>query len=138
MFVTTPLAGCGGDAATESAAQGRAALPDCATPRVRVARPPTLPRDFPLPPGHVLTAVRMPFERETIVIGVMPSDFRGGVQFFERELPARGYALGRGDAERGEAEAPFTGNGYRGRWRINTIPDCDAAMRFVIILISQS
>jgi hypothetical protein len=96
-----------------------------------------VPVDFPLPPGHAITAVRRPFERETIVVGVMPSDFRGAVTFFERELPARGYALGRGDAERGEAEAPFTGNGYRGRWRVNAIPDCDGALTFTIVLISQ-
>ena len=44
---------------------------------------------------------------------------------------------GIGDSEGSESEAPFTGNGYRGKWRVNSIPDC-AAVRLTLVLIEQA
>jgi len=74
---------------------------------------------------------------QLLIGGVIPADLQDAAGFFSDSLPDRGYQVGVGDAESGEAEAPFTGNGFRGRWRVNEIPDCPA-LKLTLILIEQS
>ena len=99
--------------------------------------PPDLPVDFPLPPGTGVVSSESPFESQLVVLGVVPGDLQDVASFFNETLPDHGYQSGIGDAEGNESEAPFTGNGYRGRWRVNAIPDC-AALRLTLVLIEQS
>ena len=93
--------------------------------------------DFPLPPGTVLTSAASPFEGQLVVVGVIPGDLQEAAGFFSDALPDHGYQVGIGDAEGTESEAPFTGNGYRGKWRVNGIPDCHA-VKLTLVLIEQA
>ena len=53
-------------------------------------------------------------------------------RFFLKNLTAAGYRLGRGEAERGEAEDRFTGNGVVGFFRVRSIEGCPGALEFTI------
>jgi hypothetical protein len=134
------LGGCGGGGAaadtTVAAPDGPApALPACAP--APAGAPPDLPLDFPLPPGTVVTSADRPHTSQVVVLGLIPSDLQEAASFFGGALPEHGYQVGIGDSEGNESEAPFTGNGYRGKWRVNEIPECPA-VRLTLVLIEQS
>ncbi len=78
-----------------------------------------------------------PHPSQLIVAGAIPADLQDAASFFTRTLPEHGYQVGVGDAEGSESEAPFTGNGYRGKWRVNEIPDCPA-LKLTLVLIEQA
>lgn len=127
---------CGGAEGTRETTPVRPApdLPECAGTGTS---PPDLPVDFPLPPGTRVVSSESPFENQLVVLGIVPGDLQDAASFFNETLPDHGYRIGIGDAEGTESEAPFTGNGYRGRWRLNAIPDC-AALRLTLVLIEQT
>lgn len=133
-------AGCGGsDGGAEAAAPDEPppALPACAGAGAGVELPAGFPDDFPLPPGTVPISADSPFEGQLVVVAAVPADLQEAAIFFNAALPQQGYRVGIGDAEGTESEAPFTGNGYRGKWRVNGIPDCDA-VKLTLVLIDQS
>ena len=135
---TAAVAGCGGSSDGELPVGGP--LPECAQANVEgraVERPPQLPADFPLPPGLVLTLATYEQPVRLVLNGFAPGDLGAVGRFFETELPRRGYRLGRGDQEEFEKEAPFTGRGFRGLWRIFGSPECPTAVRVLVILLRQ-
>jgi hypothetical protein len=95
-----------------------------------------MPPGFPLPAGTRITTARRLNPSQLLIGGVIPADLQDAAGFFDTLLPERGYQVGVGDAEATEAEAPFTGNGFRGRWRVNEIADCPA-LTLTLILIKQ-
>lgn len=112
-------------------------LPPCAGAGDGVELPPGFPGDFPLPRGTVPISADSPFEGQLILVAAIPADLQEAAIFFSAALPKSGYRVGIGDAEGTESEAPFTGNGYRGKWRVNGIPDCDA-VKLTLVVIEQS
>ena len=130
--------GGGGGAGTTEAVPTEPApkLPACAGAESTDA-PPALPVDFPLPPGTVVTSADTPYAGQVVALGLIPADIQEAASFFGGALPEHGYEMGIGDSEGNESEAPFTGNGYRGKWRVNEIPECPA-VRLTLVLIEQS
>ena len=128
--------GCGGgdEAAPGTTGEDVPELPECAG---TATFPPDLPVDFPLPPGTEVITSESPFPNQLVVFGVIPADLQEAATFFNETLPEHGYQVGVGDAEGTESEAPFTGNGYRGRWRVNEIAEC-SALRLTLVLIEQA
>ena len=102
-----------------------------------VPPPAAFPSDFPLPPGTVITSAESPYESQLVLVGLIPADLQEAAAYFSDALPDRGYQVGIGDAEGVESEAPFTGNGFRGKWRVNGIADCPA-VRLTLVLIEQA
>lgn len=100
----------------------------CPTPAGGKPVPDDFPKGVPIPPGTVITASRRyqarGFPKTLVIYGYAPMNLRAATLFFIRELPRRGYSIGRGDSEVGEAEAPFQGNGVRGAWKlaVGTVP----------------
>jgi len=45
-------------------------------------------------------------------------------RFVVEELPRVGFALRRGDAEGDEIDQPFTGNGFRGSFKLHGVSTC--------------
>jgi hypothetical protein len=129
------MAACGGGDDSGSARPGQ--LPDCAKAK-EIAAPEQFPKDFPLPAGTVITFGGFEEPGTVFIAAVSPGTFGNVRDFFGTELERRGYRIGRGDSEEGEVEAPFTGNGYRGRWLVRKIRDCDEAASVRIILIQQT
>lgn len=132
------VSACGGGGETSGTPTVEAArvLPACAKARAADSPPPELPVQFPLPPGTVISSVDSPHPSQLVVAGVIPADLQDAASFFTKALPEHGYQVGVGDAEGTESEAPFTGNGYRGKWRVNEIPDC-SALKLTLVLIEQ-
>ena len=81
---------------------------------------------------------RVPGSCQLLVAGLVPAELDHAARFFDQELHAHGYRLGRGDAEQGEVEAPFTGNGYRGKWQVNSVVECPDTVRLTLVLIRQA
>jgi hypothetical protein len=131
LLAATLAAGCGGGS-DEVAVGG--SLPDCAQESRRAELPGGLP-ELPLPPGLVLTNAQRLTPGQFSLRGVVRGDLDDVARFFERRLPEAGFALGVGDAEAHEREAPFTGHGYRGRWRVIKNPgECPVVAVFVVLI----
>lgn len=110
-------------------------LPDCAGEDRRAEVPAGVPEQLPLPPGLVLTDAQRVSPGQFVLRGVVRGDLDGVAAFFERRLPERGFTVGIGDAEAHEKEAPFTGHGFRGRWRVIKNPgDCPVVAVFVVLI----
>jgi hypothetical protein len=74
-------------------------------------------------------------ENAEAVDALVRGDLEGVAGFFERQLPERGFRLGRGDAEAHEKESAFTGHGYRGSWRVVKNPtDCPVVAVFLVVI----
>jgi hypothetical protein len=52
------------------------------------------------------------------------TSLRDSVIFVLREFPKKGFTLGRGDAESGQADAPFVRSGIFGQVRLNVVDAC--------------
>jgi hypothetical protein len=111
----------------------RVASPACAQAGKAIRRPPEVPGAL-LPSGTVLTASRRLGQRQTLVTGVIPREFRLAVDFFVTKLPAAGYRNGAGDAEMDEAEASFVGPGLTGKWKVNGILNCPQAVTLALLV----
>jgi hypothetical protein len=128
--------GCG--SGNEPSAGDAVEVPPCAQTEESITRPDELPSDFPLPPGTIITSSATPSPGQLRIGGVIPADIQQAAEFFADELPRAGYELGRGDSEQGEAEAPFTGRGVRGEWKVNGILNCSNAVTLTLVVIEPS
>jgi hypothetical protein len=84
-----------------------------------------------------VTASSEPHSGQLVVGGLIPADLQDAASFFAASLPESGYRQGLGDSESNEAEAPFTGNGIRGKWKVNAIANCPTAVVLTLVLIEQ-
>jgi hypothetical protein len=60
--------------------------------------------------------------------GYVPGDLGAARDYFDDELPRRGYDLGEGDSEEHEAETDFAGHGVDGRLKLHDVSGCDGAL----------
>jgi hypothetical protein len=114
-----------------SSGQAGAASP-CLSAGTRIARPADLPASFPVPRGTIFEA-RSSRLGSTIVEARVPGTLRGARDFYRARLPRAAYRLGRGDAERYEAETDFEGHGVAGHLRLNALPGCRAVALAVAV-----
>ena len=134
-FAALGLTGCGGGGDNTEAA-GRPAvttLPDCAPQATPVALPEGFPETFPLPRGAVVREARD--DGKTMnVEAVVPGEIRDVAKSLIDGLPQAGFDLGEGDSEEHEAESHFTGNGFAGFFKLNTVGDCAGANTLAVVL----
>jgi len=121
-------AGCGGGIEVGGK------LPACAAhPATRITRPASLPGEFPLPKGTILTKVKQKFDRVNL-----RGRFRGDVKhargFFQQRLPERGFLLDGGDSGPDFAEESFVGNGVRGFVKLHRYEACDGVVRMLVTI----
>jgi hypothetical protein len=105
--VAQPSAGSGSPLLTPVPSQNAFQLPPCEYPK-KVAFPKWVPSDLPLPHGTYATEVlpsTQGYNRGLFVARMSLQDF---VKFVLAEWPKKGWVLGRGDAEQGEADDQFT------------------------------
>ena len=86
-------------------------------------------------PKTALTSSTQVGPGRTLVVGVIPREFRRAVEFYVTALPAAGYVNGKGDAEMDEAEAAFAGKSLTGKWKVNAIPSCLDAAALALLVI---
>ena len=83
-----------------------------------------MPQDFPKLPGTTLGSTRRTPDGLTVVQFRTAASLRQGVLFAVQALPKAGFALGRGDAEANQADAPFTRGTVTGLLRGNAVQAC--------------
>ena len=106
-----------------------------------------LPTDLPLPPGtYAIADTESPTttssdadakesdaptgaQRGFLVVKGTPQDFKA---FVTKNWPAAGYALGRGDAEAGEAEGGYRKGDFGGVYRVRDVY-CDPTMSELLL-----
>lgn len=160
-LVALPLAaGCSSDSSPTVAASSSAAAPGAASSaapaqRTSACKPvpaPSgehdwLPADLPLPPGtYAIEDTESPTttssetdagdsdapaaaQRGFLVVKGSPQDFK---TFVTQNWPAAGYALGRGDAEAGEAEGGYRKGDFGGVYRVRDVY-CDPSMSELLL-----
>jgi hypothetical protein len=94
--------------------------PECPQPPPSKEQwPKQVPEFVPKPPGLKIDQVDTSKENVVQVKSTVPLGMTDSVRFIVREFPRAGFTLGRGDAERTEADAPFQrGPGLRGLVRV--------------------
>ncbi|MFL5980105.1 MAG: hypothetical protein ACJ74D_04835 [Gaiellaceae bacterium] len=131
------LAGCGDDAADSSGSGDVVtSLPSCAPSAMPAALPERFPMDFPLPRGSVVREARDDGKTMNLE-ALVPGAIRDVTDRLLDELPGAGYELGEGDSEEHEAESHFSGNGFDGFFKLNTIGGCDGANTLAVVLTSS-
>jgi len=123
------LGGCtGGSKPSAAPTQSVYTPPPCPSPAVAKATkwPSFLPADLPKPVNATIqpNGVNTTTDGVHIVRFVTPTSLRDSVIFIVKAYPKAGYALGRGDAEATEADAPFVHGDIRGVTRISSITQC--------------
>jgi hypothetical protein len=135
-LVALGLAGCGGGDSDNTEAAARPAvttLPDCAPKTTPVALPEAFPETFPLPRGAVVR--KGSDDGKTMnVEAVVPGEIRDVAESLLDGLPQAGFDLGEGDSEEHEAESHFTGNGFTGFFKLNTVGGCGGANTLAVVL----
>jgi hypothetical protein len=111
---------------------------NCAQLPKRIATPSWLPADLPLPPGSYAAEIIPPAssQRATFAVKASLSDF---VRFILREWKEkRGWALGHGDAEPGEADDSFRAkdNVRVGAFKARSIY-CDENWTLVLLVLTK-
>lgn len=125
------LTGCVGTPAKGTAQPGagrpsapRPAPTACAAQATAAPLPAGFPKDFPLPPGAVVTGSEKRSGSLLIVTATSPQDFRTVLAFFNAALPKAGLKPSGGEVEEDDAESNFAGPAYRGRWTLRALPQC--------------
>ena len=119
--VVVALAGCSSSSGHSSAGAKADADVDADAPAVEstvACTPPpppvasvTVPSDPPLPAGTY--GITSPDKRAAVIVSGSPTEF---ASYVLKTWPQLGWTLGRGDAERGEAEDDFSKGNVRGHF----------------------
>jgi hypothetical protein len=120
-----------GGSASPSPVESPRSLPPCTQAGAPVAIPPEFPKNISLPPGTVITGARRA-GAAIVLEGFVPMELKEATRFFVKKLPEGGFRLGRGEAERGEAESRFGGNGIAGYFKIRVVPDCPGVLQLAM------
>jgi hypothetical protein len=68
------------------------------------------------------------------VDALVPGEIRDVAETLIDALPPAGFELGEGDSEEHEAESHFTGKGFAGFFKLNTVGGCDGANTLAVVL----
>ncbi len=133
LLLTAAVAGCGESAAekaaekeSEKSFEKAADRNVCATDASQVDSVPTgFPEDFPFPAKTVVYDAEDRGEQGVILTGITTLPFSDVLDAMNGPAQDAGFKVTNGETEDHDAEANWTGNGYRGRWAIRESGTCD-------------
>ena len=150
VLLAAVLSACGGDtlaanpaaALDDAPANGDVRWPACTPPIVQsVSLPAAFAPNFPLPWGmrlyRVTTTGADAQHPQLEVVGLAPMNLSDAENYLRRQLPRTGYHVGFGEAESGEAEGQFQGQGWIGSYRVNAVPACAAVTTWTIVVVKR-
>lgn len=121
-------AGCGG---SRSEAKGKDTFEQAADRTVCVkdatpvgSYPAGFPKDFPFPASTVVYNAQDRGPEGVILTGVTTLPFKQVLAALNGKAQAAGFKVTDGETEEHDAEANWTGNGFRGRWAIRASGSC--------------
>jgi hypothetical protein len=128
-FVLVALtAGCGGEAEHEGEEHDFDKAADrgvCVAQAHQVKDLPNgFPSDFPFPHGTVVYHAEDRGEDGVVVTGVSPKPLEDVLAALNGPAQDAGFKVTNGETEEHDAEANWSGNGYRGRWAIRESSEC--------------
>lgn len=142
LAVAPALTGCAGStgnaAPRPSFSPSPTPLPCPPGPAGLKAWPTGIPTDLPLPPSAKVSVPLRVTNGVRVLRLETSSSLRDSVLFIVRELPKAGYALGRGDAEPTEADAPFVKGTLRGAIRLAAIAPCRTFWLVAVVDVAAS
>jgi hypothetical protein len=84
----------------------------------------TFPKDWPFPPGTVVTDTQPVPGGGLAITAQVGSDFEKVLPFMQHDVEDAGFVATQGEAEHDDAEATWSGNGYAGTWAIKSSETC--------------
>lgn len=134
LGVSLLVSGCGDDqppgGAADPGAQSScvAAATEAATPY-----PANFPKDWPFPPGTVVTDVSEPDDETVVLTAISSLDFDRVLEFFRGDVARAGFVSHGGEAEADDAESEWSGGGFHGRWALQGSRDCEGDTVFQVL-----
>ena len=127
------LSACGDDAADA------ANLPSCMQSLKAVTLPSgdAFPKDWPFPKGTVITGTEDVPGGGLAVTAQVGSDFEEVLPFMQKDLEDAGFVANNGEAEKDDAEATWSGNGYAGSWAIRASDTCQGTTLMQVAAAKQ-
>lgn len=141
LLLLATVAGCG-----ESAAQkaGEKSLEKAADRSVCSAEasaidsvPKGFPEDFPFPDQTVVYDAEDRGEQGVILTGVSKLPFKDVLAALNGPAQDAGFKITEGETEDHDAEANWSGNGYRGRWAIRESGSCEGETVVQVLAASE-
>ncbi len=120
------VAGCGESGNAHDAQFGAAAdTSTCVKDAQQVSSyPDGFPARFPFPPRTVVFNAQDRGADGVVATGVTPLPFKQVLASLNGPAQKAGFKVTDGETEEHDAEANWTGNGYRGRWAIRESGSC--------------
>jgi hypothetical protein len=117
------LAACGGGGSAGEHARG---LPTClrSLSPSSVPQDGSFPRDWPFPPHTVVTDTQKAPGGGIAVTAQVGAEFEKVLPFMQHDLEDAGFVATKGEAERDDAEAVWSGKGFAGTWAIKSSETC--------------
>ncbi|GCD89248.1 hypothetical protein [Nocardioides sp. LS1] len=97
----------------------------------------TFPKNWPFPPGTVVTATEEVPGGGLAVTAQVGSDFEKVLPFMQHDLEDAGFVATQGEAEHDDAEATWSGNGYAGTWAIRSSDTCEGTTLMQVAAAKQ-
>ena len=97
---------------------------DCALPAPHGTAPDVVTTLGLLPDGAVITTVEQRDGGRTVITATAPTPFTELLDRVRAGYTAHGLTQLNGEAENGDAESDFTGQGYKGRWGLRQVNGC--------------
>ena len=137
----TLTSACGSDPASDVSASGHpaAAVPSCMKSLSPASIPSdgTFPKDWPFPPGTVVTDTQPVPGGGLAVTAQVGSEFEKVLPFLQHDLEDAGFVATQGEAERDDAEATWSGHGYAGTWAIRASDTCEGTTLLQVAAAQQ-
>jgi hypothetical protein len=120
------VAGCGESGEEHDAEFGAAAdTSTCVKDAQQVSSYPAgFPENFPFPPKTVVFNAEDRGQDGVVATGVTSTPFKQVLAALNGPAQRAGFKVTDGETEEHDAEANWTGNGYRGRWAIRESGSC--------------
>ena len=128
------LAGCGDDA--DKLAEGTPACLSSLQP-TPVPKDGSFPTDWPFPEGTVVTKTEKAPGGGLAVTAQVGAEFKEVLPFMQHDLEDAGFVATKGEAERDDAEAVWSGHGYGGTWAIKESETCRGTTLLQVAAVKQ-
>lgn len=128
-LLCSSLTACGGGSGSSSQQPGKNVAADLKTCRASAKTAPApygadFPPGWPFPPQTTVFHVEHRARTGSIVSAVSSARFKAILDFMNQDVAGAGYRVQKGETEAHDAEADWTGKGFRGRWTIRESASC--------------
>lgn len=145
LLLTLTLVGCGSSDSEKKTGKDKDGFSQAADTSTCTADaqaftgtvPANYPKDFPLPSGAVLYNVEDRGNDGAIGTAVVKASLKDVLGVMNGTAQDAGFKVTGGETEEHDAEANWTGNGFRGRWAIRESAKCDGEIVIQVLAKRQ-